>query len=87
MSKTTAKNKIYIVSNKRDNFYNLTDLIPEMMADEDLTEQQAIDYFMENLEGSRYMVFPSHTQTSVITTWITQDMDLDFDFMEPTREH
>lgn len=68
--------RIFIVSNKRDKFYDLTDLIPEMMDVENMTQQQCIDYFMNGLEGTRYMTFPFYTPTRVITEWITQDMEV-----------
>lgn len=68
--------KIIIVSEKRNAFYMLTDLIQEMAETESMTEQQCIDYFMEGLEGSRCMTFPSYTPTSIIREWITQDMGM-----------
>ncbi|MDQ0257928.1 hypothetical protein J2S74_005391 [Evansella vedderi] len=69
--------KYIIVSEKRNVFYNLSDLIPEFMRVEGKTEQEAIDYFMEGLEGTRYMKFPKYTSALVIADWITQDMDIE----------
>ncbi|WP_299090332.1 hypothetical protein [uncultured Metabacillus sp.] len=68
--------RIFIVSEKRDKFYELTDVIPEMMAVENVTEEWAINYFMKGLEGTRCMKFPKGTAMRTISAWITQDMDL-----------
>ncbi|KYD11094.1 hypothetical protein MXL46_08020 [Heyndrickxia sporothermodurans] len=46
--------KIYIVSETRDTFYDLSTLIPEMMNDENMTQQACIDYFMKGLEKLNY---------------------------------
>lgn len=70
--------KILIVSEKRDKFYDLTEIIPEMMEVEKMTEQECVDYFMDGLEGTRYMKFPAGTPNKVVTQWITSDMGLDW---------
>ncbi|WP_299831394.1 hypothetical protein [uncultured Metabacillus sp.] len=76
------KDKIIIVSEKRDKFYDLSDLISEMMEIEKVSEEFAIRYFMDGLEGDRYMKFPFTTSKSVILNWITQDMGINFDNKE-----
>ncbi|OLO40323.1 hypothetical protein BTR23_07490 [Alkalihalophilus pseudofirmus] len=69
------KEKILIVSEKRDKFYDLSDVIPEMMIAENMTEQECIDFFMDGLEGTRFMKFPKGTPMRAINAWITQDME------------
>jgi len=69
------KEKIFIVSEKENQFYNLTDLIPEMMEVEGLTQQECIDYFMDHTEQGRYKVFPADTPALVISDWILHGKD------------
>ena len=70
--------RILIVSESRDKLYNLSDTIPEMMNAEKMTEIECIDYFMKNLEGTRFMKFPKGTPNKVVVQWITSDMGLDW---------
>lgn len=68
--------RIILVSDAKDKVYNLTDIIPEMMESENMTQRECIDYFMDGLEGERYTVFPSDTDARFIMYWINNNVQL-----------
>ena len=80
------RDRIYIVSEKRNCFYELTDLIAEFMEVEEKTEQETIDFFMEGYKANRYKKFPKGTTLRVINDWITQDMECNDMFKTPLNK-
>jgi len=55
----------------KDEVYDLTSLIPEMMEKEGLTRDFCENYFMTHLNGIEYKTFPVGTPISEVVDWIT----------------
>ncbi len=70
MNRKKFKERIFLVSVKNDSFYDLTDLVPEAMEEENLSEEEIMNYFMRVLKGTAWRKFKKGTETSEITKWI-----------------
>jgi len=68
--KKKRKETIIITSRHHDDFYNLSEVIPEMMEAENLTQKECIRYFMDCLNCERARVFAEGTDIRKIASWI-----------------